>query len=236
MRRNDVVWYRMYEIAKNYYNKYGNLNIVQSFKTNDGIMYDDNGIYLGMWIHNQRNTCNPESERGRLLLKIGMNFENKNLNWKEMYLRAKLYFIEHGNLLIPIKFKTEDGYNLGRWISTQRMSYKNDTLSYERIYLLNLIGMIWDISKNKYDIIFLCDKNKIDVVKNKVILNHMSFLEFKVKFDFINGLKDDGYNIDFIDEKGMLHEIFSMSSMNMKLKYGVSLEDLVNIYNKGMNK
>ena len=36
-----------------------------------------------------------------------------------------------------------------------------------------------------------------------------------------------------IVKEGVLHKIFSMSSMNMKLKYKVSLEDLVNIYMKG---
>ena len=41
-------------------------------------------------------------------------------------------------------------------------------------------------------------------------------------------LEENGYSI--VDDKGILHEIFSMSSMNMKLKYGVSLEDLINMY------
>ena len=34
------------------------------------------------------------------------------------------------------------------------------------------------------------------------------------------------------DESGKLHEIFSMSSVNMQIKYGISLEELINTYYK----
>ena len=38
----------MYKISTNYFNKYGNLKIIQRFKTIDGINYDEEGYTLGI--------------------------------------------------------------------------------------------------------------------------------------------------------------------------------------------
>ncbi len=69
----------------------------------------------------------------------------KTLSWDEMYLQAKLYYQEYGNLLAPAKYVTADGIKLGYWISRQRKEYKTNYLSSERISLLEDIGMIWSI-------------------------------------------------------------------------------------------
>ena len=128
---STLSWKEMYEYAKKYYEAYGDLEIPQKFKTNDGVTYDPNGkIKLGRWITNQRHRCLPESEQGKLLLQIGMRFENirSTLSWKEMYEYAKKYYEAYGDLEIPQKFKTNDGVTydpngkikLGQWIATQR--------------------------------------------------------------------------------------------------------------------
>ena len=81
----DVVvktWEEAYELAKNYYLCYGNLNIKTDFKTNDGVTFDDNGYGLGAWIYIQRNKYSKEEldiEKIRLLDSIGMIWNiNKN--------------------------------------------------------------------------------------------------------------------------------------------------------------
>ena len=165
-KRINRTWMDYYELARKYYETYGDLEILQRFKTNDGTTYDSNGkINLGCWIANQRQSCLPDSERGKLLLLIGMRFENKKstLSWKEMYEYAKKYYESHGDLEIPVKFKTNDGINynpngqinLGQWISKQRrrclpesereklllqidmrFENKNSTLSWKEMYEL----------------------------------------------------------------------------------------------------
>ena len=130
-KRVTPTWEDMYEYAKTYYEHHNNLDVPRRFKTNDGYTYDKDGIIdLGKWIDNQRIRCNPGSEKGKLLLKIKMRFENKKstMSWEEMYEYAKIYYEHNGNLEAPRKFKTNDGYtyddngiiNLGAWISTQR--------------------------------------------------------------------------------------------------------------------
>ena len=78
------------------------------------------------------------------------------LQWLKMYEYAKKYYEEYGNLNIPYNFKTldginydEDGVKLGTWINTQTASYKNNTLSQEKIELLELIGIEWKSNKNE---------------------------------------------------------------------------------------
>ena len=74
-KNSTLTWEEMYEYAKKYYEAYGNLEVLQKFKTNDGKNYDINGkINLGRWIDTQRQKCLPESEQGKLLLQIGMRF------------------------------------------------------------------------------------------------------------------------------------------------------------------
>lgn len=129
--RSTLSWEEMYNYAKKYYESHGDLEVKYTFKTNDGITDDPNGkINLGTWIRNQRHLCLPESERSKLLSKIGMRFKNKinYLSWNEYYELAKKYYEVHGNLEIPARFKTNDGFtydpngkiNLGSWIVTKR--------------------------------------------------------------------------------------------------------------------
>ncbi len=73
------LWEYYYELARNYYGKYGDLEVPKDFKTNDGISYSiDSKINLGKWIVSQRQSCLPESEHGKLLSQIGMRFNTLN--------------------------------------------------------------------------------------------------------------------------------------------------------------
>ena len=65
-----------------------------------------------------------------------------------MYAAAKEYYEQNGDLLVPQNYVTESGLNLGKWIRTQRTTYKfhpkSSVLSAERIQLLEAIDMAWD--------------------------------------------------------------------------------------------
>jgi predicted helicase len=60
------------------------------------------------------------------------------------------YKKEHGNVLVPGLYKTENGYNLGVWIGSRRAEYKRGTLSEERIKRLEELEMVWDASEEAY--------------------------------------------------------------------------------------
>ena len=73
--------------------------------------------------------------------------ETLSAPWEAMFAKAKAYFETHGNLNVPNRYKTEEGYSLGAWIATQRRvragrQYGN--LTPERIAKLDSIGMVWE--------------------------------------------------------------------------------------------
>ena len=177
-------WDEMYNLAKTYYEYHGNLEIKQTFKTDNGYEQSKNGkINLGFWIHTQRKNITPESEKGQKLLQIGMRFENKYLSWDEMYNLAQVYYEHHGNLDMPAEFKTNNGYerskngkiNLGSWIRTQR---KNITPESEQGQKLLQIGMRFDNKKLSWEEMY-------DYAK--IYYEHHGDLEVQQKFKTNNG-------------------------------------------------
>lgn len=129
--------------AKKYYEINGNLNIPASY-------IDDSGYTLGIWITNQRyNYRHPsrnkkitESQKKRLD-GIGMVWDPVVKQWEKLYKSAEIYFNEHGNLNVPAKYKTADGYSLKEWLRTQRNNRVKGTLSNDKIERLDKIGMDW---------------------------------------------------------------------------------------------
>ena len=233
-RDNDEVWTQMYMLAELYFKEYGNLEIKQNFKTLNGIDYDENGYNLGQWQSCQRQMYKKSKlskERKDLLEKIGMRFETRDNDevWNQMYMLVELYFKEYGNLEIPSKFKTlngtdedENGYNLGIWLVSQRQMYKKGKLSPERKELLDQIGMIWEIRKRKDKKQELCNEYLIPYEE----VENISYNELYAKTMY---LLDNNINI-IIDDK--LNPIYNMSNTNMKVTYGVSLEELIEKYKK----
>lgn len=73
-------------------------------------------------------------------------------SWEYMYLEAKQYYEENGNLLIPSKYVTPSGYHLGWWLVTQRGIYNGvgeGSLTEEQIEKLNAIGMCWLVAHER---------------------------------------------------------------------------------------
>ena len=193
-------WYRKYNLAKAYYEHYGNLEISANFKTSNGYDYDENGVALGMWLANQRqafkgNGKKISKEQIELLKEIGMRFETKNYEeeWNKKYELAKTYYEHYGNLEIPFKFKTSNGYDynengvaLGVWITTQRQAFKGNgkKISKEQIELLKKIGMRFE-TKN-----FEEEWNKKYALA-KAYYDHYGNLEIPQSFKTKNGYEYD---------------------------------------------
>ena len=229
-KNSTLSWKEMYEYAKIYYEHYNNLQVPAKFRTNDGYTYEENGkITLGRWIADQRRRASQEGEKGHLLTEIGMRFETKNntLSWEEMYEYAKIYYEHYNNLEVPVKFRTNDGYTyeekgkirLGLWIINQRYNIPKES---EKIQALDEIKMNWSPRIQKEEVNNLCIDNEINIELNKTVISHISAKELKSKITY---LRANG--IELTNEDGKLHEIFSMSSPDMKEKYGISLPEMI---------
>ena len=202
MRFENERWRKKYNLAKAYFEHYGNLEIPTIFKTTNGYEYDENGIALGTWIVNQRIAYKGNSAskitpaKINLLKEIGMRFENIDTmeTWMEKYKLAKTYFEHYGNLEIPQGFKTINGYDydengiaLGQWIANQRNAYKGtcrQKITPDQIKLLEEIGMRFETA----------NRNKIWIEKYnlaKAYFEHYGNLEIPTVFKTTNGHEYD---------------------------------------------
>ena len=73
--------------------------------------------------------------------------ETLSASWDVMYRCARAYYRTHGNLEVPNRYKTPDGYSLGMWLMTQRRvraGEQTGKLDADRIRRLDEIGMVWE--------------------------------------------------------------------------------------------
>ena len=231
---NKIDWEKYYKLAKAYFEKNNNLEAPVSFKTLDGINYDESGYFLGIWIANQRQ----EFKRGKLskeqieqLKKIGMRFslDKFETEWLKKYNLAKVYFNKYNNLEVSQSFKTldgiaynENGYKLGVWIYVQRRAYKNGKLNKERMKLLEKIGMIWSVKKEVDKKNELCEEYQIPYEE----VQNISYQELYAKTMYLID------NNILVTNNGILNPIYNMSNINMEIRYKVTLEELINRYTK----
>ena len=120
VNRNVRKWQENFEAAKRYAEQFGDLEVPSNYVTPDGIL-------LGKWIARQRYAWqNPDNSSARVtperkaqLDEIGMVWDKYD-PWRERFELAQKYRTEHGDLEIPLNYKTENGIWLGSWLYRQR--------------------------------------------------------------------------------------------------------------------
>jgi superfamily II DNA or RNA helicase len=71
--------------------------------------------------------------------------------WDFWYGLTLRYKDEFGNPNAPLRYKTHDGFLVGRWQGHQRGNYKKGELSTDRIKRLEEIGFTWDILEETFE-------------------------------------------------------------------------------------
>ena len=65
-------------------------------------------------------------------------------SWDHYFAQARIYYAEHGDLRVPLRYKTPGGLSLGDWVQTQRRlrrgKYQFGVLTQQQIDKLNSIG------------------------------------------------------------------------------------------------
>lgn len=72
-------------------------------------------------------------------------------SWELMYHYAQRYKAENGDLEVPKRYVTPEGYSLGAWLQTQRLVRAGKTaghLTGAQIELLDYLGMRWENSRD----------------------------------------------------------------------------------------
>ena len=128
--------------------EHGHLQIPFPFKS-------PSGFALGAWLNNQRvqrrKGILPESKIAQLD-ELGIVWEPYDQDWNRGFKAASAYAEQHGDLLVPPRFVTADGFRLGRWISTRRTEKKSGKLAQQRVGQLDSLGMVWDPSAEKWEL------------------------------------------------------------------------------------
>lgn len=132
------VWQRGYRNAVAFRNAHGHLKVPRTHKAPDG-------HHLGEWINTQRRQKDQLTQlQIQRLDALGMSWiptAPHETAWQTGLSEARSYLAEHGNLQVPQRYVTEDGYRLGIWINNLRR--RKDKLNADRIRTLNAIGMRW---------------------------------------------------------------------------------------------
>ena len=134
----EMRWNSTYRLAKEYYEKYGNLNVPVEYKNEVNIdLYD--------WLHQQRENCRKgklSEQRRRLLDVIRFDWLTpRERQWEDCFVYAGRYYRDNGNLSVPVTYRDENGFGLGKWVQTQRKNKAK--LTDPQIQRLNDIGMEW---------------------------------------------------------------------------------------------
>lgn len=138
--RKPVRFEELYNLLVKYKGEYGDCLVPQKYITNDGIK-------LGVIVASvrQRKAKLKESQI-KLLEELGFVWKAKNRKkFEEIYELFLEYKEEHGNLLIPMRYETEDGIKLGAVVANIRGG--KIKLDIEQKELLDSIGFVWQVNK-----------------------------------------------------------------------------------------
>jgi hypothetical protein len=136
---------------------------LQEFSTREGhcrvpTKYEtEEGYRLGSWVAAQRiRKADMDLERRQRLEKLpGWSWDAFGDQWEDGLLRLSEFSEREGHCRVPKRYKTEDGYPLGHWVVTQRVT-KGD-MNPERVRRLEeLPSWSWDIKADKWEDGILC--------------------------------------------------------------------------------
>lgn len=137
--RLEAAWEKGFASAQKYRTEHGDLLVPVRYR-------DKNDFALGEWIvYNRQRYLGGNLTQNRIerLEAIGMVWSTSNDLWEQNYAAATQYYLEHGDLEVPIKYETPSGFGLGVWLGAQRASHKAGELPQEQVERLDALGMDW---------------------------------------------------------------------------------------------
>lgn len=137
--RLEAAWEKGFASAQKYRTEHGDLLVPVRYR-------DKNDFALGEWIvYNRQRYLGGNLTQNRIerLEAIGMVWSTSNDLWEQNYAAATQYYLEHGDLEVPIKYETPSGFGLEVWLGAQRAAHKAGELPQEQVERLDALGMDW---------------------------------------------------------------------------------------------
>lgn len=131
-------WEIRYSLAKEYYDKHGNLEVPPQYKA-------ENNVWLGKWVSDQRiqySHGNLDKDKFDRLSTIGMRWLSANeQKWEQGFTEAKSYYSKHGKIPDDPEYITDSGFQLGGWIKNLQRQYAAGNIDNNRKAELEAIGI-----------------------------------------------------------------------------------------------
>lgn len=187
-------WNTRFKQLKKFYEKNNHTNISARYKKNKS---------LGTWVVRQRVIKNSLSkEQIDALNSINFVWNPRETSWDKNYKKLQDFKAQNGHTNVPVNF--DEDLVFGRWVQKQRR-IKN-SLSDQKLELLNDLGFIWDGNEyvwyNNYETLhtFIQEHKRMPSYKeNLKLYNWMN--QQKIKY---NNLRLDDKKIALLKEIGVV--------------------------------
>lgn len=137
----DAMWEDGFLLLKEYIKHKGNSLVPSTYTT-------ANGFKLGQWVSVQRTRYGQgiiaQERQERLAALPGWVWGVGAHLWEEGFRHLEDYIEGHGTALVPLKYTSDDGYQLGAWVNSQKVAYGKGALPNHREQRLRgLHGWSW---------------------------------------------------------------------------------------------
>ncbi len=155
-----VSWKEMYDLLVAYHQEHGSTIVPDRSSEDD--KKNPSHIEIGKWVKVQRQHSRFLSQQQKNLLnKLGFVWDHLEAQWLEKYERLCDYESEmRANEISSIRSSElesvfEKRYQrdpvLRRWVNAQRQKYRSETISAERVRLLEKVeGFVWDVKDARW--------------------------------------------------------------------------------------
>jgi hypothetical protein len=142
--RAEERWEKGFANLKHFLNQHDHSEIPFHYKTDDGFL-------LGRWVSRVRlrqKTLDLDRTR-RLEALPGWSWSKTGKAvWGEHFADLKQYSEREGHSRVPFNYRTQDGFGLGQWVSTQRINFNKDRIAPDRRQRLEALpGWVWKTEK-----------------------------------------------------------------------------------------
>jgi Helicase associated domain len=138
-------WDESFSHLKQFAEREGHSRVSQSYRTDDGYR-------LGQWVSVQRTNREKMNlhRRQRLETTPGWSWDPFSDRWDEGFAYLAQFAERVGHCRVSQRYRTDDGYWLGRWVSVQRTN-KEKINPDRRQRLETLPGWSWDRLSEQWD-------------------------------------------------------------------------------------
>lgn len=135
---SNEAWEQGLSYLTEYVEKEGHARVISSYEL-------ENGFKLGRWVIGQRHRRDSltNEQISRLEALNGWVWNTLELAWEVGFSYLAIYVEQEGHAKVPNSYKTDDSYNLGGWVKTQRK--RRNQLSPERKSRLEALNFVWKI-------------------------------------------------------------------------------------------